>query len=262
MIVLTKAEQTAVKWLEKRGVRVAEPATLLTYRLSVRAGRRSPDAFGAVFALNAVLFAGLLGFGLLRLLPGVDGDDLPDGGYIFFVVAATLLTTWLHVRAGDRRAAAWLGDRRPHRPPPSGRDVLNGWYLTSLLVTFGGGAALAVTMAAGGSLWAVFWLGLLALGAVVDAVILTGILRRPVLAEDEDEGSLAVDVVTRLHDVHLLMPSAFAVPVLADLVFGDLPGAPWLIGYVVLAVATHVAGWFAQARRLPALPADGHYGEG
>ncbi|HET6706979.1 hypothetical protein [Amycolatopsis sp.] len=256
MIALTKDEQAAVKWLGKRGVRVTEPATLLTYRLSVRAGRRSPDAFGAVFVLNAVLFAGLFGFLLLRLLSGVEGDDLPDGGYVFFVVAATLLTTWLHVRAGDRRAAALLGGERPS---PSGTSVLNGWYLTSLLVTFGGGAALAVTMAAGGSLWAVFWLGLLALGAVVDAAILAGIRHRPVLAEDD--GSLAVDVVTRLQDVHFLMPSAFALPVLADVVFGELPGEPWLVGYVVLAVATHVTGWFAQQRRLPALPADAHYGE-
>jgi len=259
MIVLTKDEQAAVKWLEKRSVRVAEPATLLTYRLSVRAGRRSPDAFVEIVVLNVVFWASLLGYVFLRLLPGVEGDDLPDGGYTFFVVAATSLTMWLHIRAGDRRAAAWLGDRRLHRPPPSWRSVLNGWYLTSLLVTFGGGATLAVTMAAGGSLWAVFWLGLIVFGAVVDAAILTGILHRPVLAEDE--GSLAVDVVTRLQDVHLLMPSAFAVPVVADLVFVDLPGEPWLIGYVVLAVVTNVAGWFAQRRRLPALPADGHYGE-
>jgi len=259
MIVLTKDEQAAVKWLGKRGARVAEPTTLLTYRLSVRAGRRSADAFVAVFVLNVVLGAGLFGYLFLRLLPGVEGADLPDGGYIFFVVAATCLTIRLHIRAGDRRAADWLGDRRLHRPPPSARSVLNGWYLASLLVTFGGGAVLAVVMAAGGSLWAVFWLALLAFGAAVDAVILTGILRRPVLAEDE--GSLAVDAVTRLQDVHLLMPSAFAVPVLAGLPFGDLPGEPWLIGYVVLAVATHVAGWFAQQRRVPALPADGHYGE-
>lgn len=255
MIVLTKDEQAAVKWLGKRGVRVAEPTTLLTYRLSVRAGRRSADAFVAVFVLNVVLGAGLFGYLLLRLLPGVEGADLPNGGYIFFVVAATCLTILLHIRAGDRRAADWLGDRRLHRPLPSAHSVLNGWYLASLLVTFGGGAVLAVVMAAGGSLWAVFWLALLTFGAAVDAVILTGILHRPVLAEDE--GSLAVDAVTRLQDVHLLMPSAFALPVLADL--GQ--GGPWLIGYVVLAVATHVAGWFAQQRRFPALPADGHYGE-
>ncbi|MFB9689381.1 hypothetical protein [Amycolatopsis plumensis] len=259
MIGLTKDEQAAVKWLEKRGVRVAEPATLLTFRLSVRAGRRSPDAFSPVFVLTLVVCACAFGYVFLRLLPGVEGPDLPAGGYIFFTMAAVQLTLWLHIRAGDRRAAAWLGDRRLHRPRPSAADVLNGWYLTSLLVTFGGGAALAATMAAGGSLWAEFWLGLLAVGAAADAVVLTGILTRPVLAEDE--GSLAVDVVTRLEDVHLLMPSVFALPLIADLTYGDRQGDPWLAGYVALAVATHAAGLFTQRRRRPALPADGHYGE-
>jgi hypothetical protein len=259
VIALTKDEQAAVKWLEKRGVRVTEPATLLTYRLSVRAGRRSPDAFAAIFVLNLVVGVCAFGYVFLRLLPGVEGADLPVGGYIFFTVAAVQLTLWLHIRAGDRQAAAWLGDRRLHRSPPSGRSVLNGWYLTSLVVTFGGGATLAATTADDGSLWAVFWLGLLAFGAVVEAVVLTGILTRPVLAEDE--GSLAVDVVTRLEDVHLLMPSSYAIPLLGEVVYDDRPGEPWFIGYVVLAVATHVAGWFTQRRRRPALPADGHYGE-
>ncbi|MBE8517610.1 hypothetical protein ILP97_08850 [Amycolatopsis sp. H6(2020)] len=57
-------------------------------------------------------------------------------------------------------------------------------------------------------------LGVLALGAVVCAVIVTGVVRRPVLAEDEP--SAAVDAV---------------------------PGfAPWLIGYAVLALALQLAG--------------------
>ncbi|KDN17584.1 hypothetical protein [Amycolatopsis rifamycinica] len=133
MIALTKAE------------RATEPTTLLTDRLRVRSGRASPDAFVAVFALNAVLVIGLFGYLFLRLLPGVDRGDLPDGGYVFFVVASVLLTTWLHVRAGDRRAASRLGDRR-------------------------------------------------------------------------------------VEDAHLLMPSGFAIPALADVVFEDLPGEPWLIG--------------------------------
>jgi hypothetical protein len=44
-------------------------------------------------------------------------------------------------------------------------------------------------------------------------------------------------------------------------VFTELPGKPWLIGYVVLAVGTNVIAWVAQRRRIPALPADGYYGE-
>ncbi|WIX85534.1 hypothetical protein [Amycolatopsis sp. DG1A-15b] len=57
------------------------------------------------------------------------------------------------------------------------------------------------------------------------------------------------------------MPSAFAIPLLGEVVYEDRPGEPWFTGYVVLAVATHVAGWFTQRHRRPALPADGHYGE-
>jgi hypothetical protein len=260
MIVLSAEERAAVRWLGTRGVRVAEPATLLTARLSVRAGKRAPEAFTAVFLVNAVLFTGLLGYQFLRLLPGVDrGSDLPDGGLLSLVAASVLLTAWLHVRAGDRRAAVQLGDRGLDRPRPPWREVVNGWYLTTLLITFGGGAALGIALVATGSVWAVFWLGQLALGAVVDAVILTGVIRRPVLAKDE--GSLAVDVVTRLQDVHLAMPSLFAVPVAADLVFGDAPAWEWLTGYVVVAVATHVVAWFAQRRWVPALPVDAGYGE-
>lgn len=260
MIVLTAEERAAAKWLDRRGVRVAEPATLLTARLSVRGGKPAPEAFTAVFLLNVVLFTGVGGYQFLRLLPGVDHhSDLPDGGYWSLIAASVLLRAWLHIRAGDRRAAVQLGDRRLDRPRPPWRDVVNGWYLTTLLITFGGGAVLGIALAATGSVWALFWLGLLAFGAVVEAVILTGVLRRPVLADDE--GSLAVDAVTRLEDVQLAMPSLFAVPVVGDLVFQDAPAWPWLTGYVVLAVGTHVVAWFAQRRRVPSLPADGHYGE-
>jgi hypothetical protein len=259
MITLSVREKAAVKWLARRGVQVAEPTTLLASRLSVRRGKRSPDAFTEVFVVTALLCVAIAAYPFLMLLPSVDRPDLPEGGFVFFIAAMVLLTTWLHVRAGDRQAAAKLGDRRLDRPRPPWREVLGGWYPATLAVTFGGGAVLGIVLAATGSRWALFWLALLALGAIVAAVILTGVLRRPVLAEDD--GSLAVDVVTRFEDVRLVMPSLFAVPVVADLVFTELPGKPWLIGYVVLAVGTNVIAWVAQRRRIPALPADGYYGE-
>ncbi|MEV6646139.1 hypothetical protein [Amycolatopsis sp. NPDC051371] len=258
MSTLTAREKAAVKWLELRGVQVAEPMTLLTSRLSVRRGKRSPDAFTAAFFVYLLTFAGIFVYQFLLLILVDDHNDLPDGGLAFCIFGMVVLTTWLHVRAGDREAIARLGDRLD-RPRPPWREVLGGWYLTTLAVTFGGGAVLGIVLAAGGSLWAWLWLSLLALGAIVDAVILTSVLRRPVIAEDE--GSLAVDAVTRLEDVQLAMPSAFALPVVADLVFMDLPAKPWLIGYVVLAVATHVVARITQRRRIPALPADGYYGE-
>ncbi|WP_284749023.1 hypothetical protein [Amycolatopsis sp. RTGN1] len=260
MIVLSKDEQAAVKWLAGHGVRVTEPTTLLTTRLSVRRGRPAPEAFTAVFVLGAVTFTGMFGYQMLRLLPGVDrSSDLPAGGFWSLFAAWVSLRTWLHARAADRRAAARLGDRRLDRPRPPWREVVNGWYLATLLITFGGGGVLGIVLAASGSVWALIWLGVLALGAVVDAVILTSVLRRPVLAEDE--GSLAVDAVARLQDVQVVMPSFFAVLVVPDLAFGDAPAWPWLTGYVVLAVGAHVVAAFTQRRRTPALPADGYYGE-
>lgn len=261
MIVLSKDEQAAVKWLAGRGVRVAEPTTLLTTRLSVRRGRPAPEAFTAVFVLGAVAFTGMFGYPLLRLLPGVDrSSDLPVGGYWSLFAAWASLRTWLHARAADRRAAEQLGDRRLDRPRPPWRDVVTGWHLATLLITFGGGGVLGIVLAAAGSVWALFWLGTLVLGAVVDAVILTSVLRRPVLAEDE--GSLAVDFVARLQDVQVVLPSFFAVLVVVpDLAFGDAPAWPWLTGYVVLAVGAHVVAAITQRRRTPALPADGCYGE-
>ncbi|MEV4145445.1 hypothetical protein AB0J40_17365 [Amycolatopsis sp. NPDC049691] len=252
------AEQAAANWLKAHGVRVAEPAPPLTARLSPRCGKSVPEAVGPVAAVLTVLGAGILGYQFLRLLPGVERADLPSGGYMSLMAAMVSMTAWLHRRAGDRRAAAQLGVRRLDRPRPPWREVLGGWYVTSLAITFGGGAVLGIALAATGSLWGVFWLALLAVGAVVDAVILTGVIRRPVLAQDES--SLAVDVVTRLEDVQLALPSLFAVPVVVDVVLEHPPGKPWLVGYVVLAVATHVVAWFAQRRRTPALPVDGSYG--
>ncbi len=259
MIVLTAEERAAAKWLKRHGVSVAEPATLLTARLSPRGGKGVPEAFVPVVVVTVVVCLGVFGYQFLRLLPGVERADLPFGGYTSLLVALVSMVAWLHRRAGDRRAAVQLGTRRLDRPAPPWREVVGGWYVTSLAITFGGGAVLGIALAATGSLWAVFWLALLALGGVAEGTILTWVLRRPVLAEDE--GSLAVDVVTRLEDVHLALPSFFALPVVVDLVFENPPGRPWLTGYAAMAVATHVVAWFAQRRRVPALPAEGYYGE-
>lgn len=249
MSVLTAEERAAAKWLRKHGVEVAEPTTLLTIRLSVRCGKSSPTAFIAVFVLSMVLF------GYLFLLSGADRGDPPLAVYVCYGGGAALLTTWFRIRAGDRRLYARSADR----PRPPWREVVNDWYTASLLITFGGGAALGIVLGSSGWSWAGDWLGVLTIGAVADAVILAGVVRRPVIAEDE--GSLAVDTVTRLEDVNLTAPSLFAAPIVVDLVLEHPPGGPWPIVYVALAVLTHAAGWFTQRRRVPALPADGHYGE-
>ncbi|WIX85535.1 hypothetical protein [Amycolatopsis sp. DG1A-15b] len=103
------------------------------------------------------------------------------------------------------------------------------------------------------------WLGLLALGAVVFAVITTGVVRRPVIAEDEP--SAAVDAVLRREDLYIAFPSCCSVPVLVDLIttHRQPPGfAPWLIGYAVLAIALQIVGGVFDLRRRPVLRGGGY----
>ncbi|WP_410669470.1 hypothetical protein [Amycolatopsis sp. cmx-4-68] len=257
----TEAERkTAATWLAKRGISVTEPTELLALRLGVRRGARPPGYWTGIGWLVTVTAVSSFGLAFLPLLPGVAMSDVPEGRLTVVMFAVVLLANRLPIRWADRRAAAWLGDRRLDRPRPSWRAVLNGWYLASLVVTFGGGAALGVAMAVSGSVWAVLWLGLLAAAAAVVGVVLAGVLRRPVLAEDE--GSLAVDAATRSGDVLLVLPSMFALPVVADLATTNRQPhefTPWLIGYVVLAVGTQVIGVVVHRRRRPALPVDGDY---
>jgi hypothetical protein len=253
----TEAEVKAAKvWLAKRGVVVAEPTTLLALRLGARRAARPPGYWAwCVLVIVLVIFAGtVLQFLSLWL-------HLPTGGAFFAGYAGVVVLVWLPVRWADRRAATWLGDRRLIVPRPSWRESLDGWYLASVGITFGGGALLAVAMCVTTSkwVWAVGWLGLLALGAVVLAVILTGMVRRPVIAEDDT--SLMIDAVVRAEDPFITMPALFALPVLFDpLTSGRQPHefTPWLIGYVVLAFATLLVSRYTQYRRRM-LPA-GNYG--
>jgi hypothetical protein len=91
--------------------------------------------------------------------------------------------------AGTMSVGAWLGMRRrerdfgglpvhhvrgPHRP--SWLRLVGAWHLASLLITFGGGAALAVTMyfTTPARTYALSWLGALAWAAACCLVILVG----------------------------------------------------------------------------------------
>ncbi|MFG1638663.1 hypothetical protein ACGFMK_00085 [Amycolatopsis sp. NPDC049252] len=251
----TEAEvRAARKWLAKRGVRVAEPTTLLALRLGARGGARQPGywAWRVVMLVVVGLAAIVTQFLALWL-------HTPLGGAYFVGFAAVVLLIRSSVRRADRRAAAWLGDRRLDVPRPSWRESLGGWYLASLVITFGGGALLAVVMCVTTSwVWAVGWLVLLALGAVVVAVVLAEVVRRPVIAEDET--SLVIDGVVRTEDPFLAMPALFALPVLFDVLTGRQPHeyTPWLVGYVVLAYATLLVSRYTRYRRRK-LPA-GDYG--
>ncbi|MEV6622355.1 hypothetical protein AB0M83_35915 [Amycolatopsis sp. NPDC051106] len=253
--------RAARKWLAKRGVDVAEPTPLLALRLGVRRGARSPDYWARYVVMVVVLIVGAVVLQLLPLLLGVARADRFQGSWIFLIYAGLVLFIWLPVRSADRRAATWLGDRRLDVSRPSWREPVNGWYLTSVLITFGGGAVLAVVMGVVTFrwVWALTWLALLASGAVVVAVVLNGVFRRPVIAEDDS--SLRIDAVVRAEDPLIAMPGLFALPVLVDPLLSEWRApefTPWLIGYVVLAFATLLVGRYTQYRRRTLPP--GHYG--
>ncbi|MFG1638664.1 hypothetical protein ACGFMK_00090 [Amycolatopsis sp. NPDC049252] len=258
----TEAEvRAARKWLAKRGVEVEEPTTLLALRLGARAGARPPGSGPWVALLVVVAVAGNFALGFLPHALGLRYSDLPEGRSFFALYAVFVVGAWLAVRLADRRAVAHLAGRGIDRPRPSWRASLSGWNLASMVLTFGGGAVLAVVMAVTTSKphWALSWLGLLALGAVVVAAILTGVLRRPVIAEDE--ASLAVDSLLRGEDQYRALPALFAYPAIFDpLVSGGQPRefTPWLVGYFALAAATEAVGLYVQYRRRK-LPA-GDYG--
>jgi hypothetical protein len=251
---VTDAERAAAgRWLVKHGVDVPTLTDLLTLRLGFRGGARPPGSWRWAAAAILVMMAANVGYLCLEFLPGVRGEELTESAYLFFLMIVFGLSSWVPVRVRDRQARALLGTRAIERPPGAG---MGGWDIAALLVTFGGGAALAVTIFVTTPFrtYAWSWFGLLALGGVVTAVILTGILRRPVIAEDET--SLAVDAAVRIEDLLIAMPAVYAVPVLFDPMTDNAqpPGyTPWLIGYAALAVATQAVAVFVNRRRSRAI---------
>jgi hypothetical protein len=257
-----EAVQAAV-WLGRHGVRVSSPTLLLATRLGLRGGARPRVLLVRLAVLVPVAIVCAAGYQCLQYLPGVRGVEMTESKVLYFIFFGFQGATWLAFRRRDRQAAAALGTRALDRPRPPWREPVDGWYFAAATVTFVGGAALGVTMflATPYRTYAWSWLGVLALSAVVFAVIVSGVLRRPVIAEDEP--SLAVDAVLRAEDLNVAGPSLYAFPVLLDLVTTNRqpPGfASWLAGYVGLVIALQAVGAFVHRRRRPALP-DGHYGE-
>ncbi|MEV6646140.1 hypothetical protein [Amycolatopsis sp. NPDC051371] len=255
--------EMAALWLGKHGVQVGIPTRLLATRLSVR---RSAWPRGLRLRQAGIVLAAVacgVGYQCLQYLPGVRGVEMTESKILYFISFGFQGALWFALRRRDREAVAVLGTRALDRPRPPWRELVNGWYLAAAMVTFAGGAALGATMffATEYRTYAWSWLGVLGLAAALFAMVVTGVVRRPVIAEDE--ASLAVDAVLRKEDLNVVAPSMYAFPVLLDLVttHRQPPGfTSWLLGYVLLAVGIQVIGALVHQRRRPALP-DGHYGE-
>ncbi|WIX85536.1 hypothetical protein [Amycolatopsis sp. DG1A-15b] len=248
----TDAERAAAgRWLVKHGVDVPTMTDLLALRLGFRAGARPPGAWRWIGVAVLGYAAVTIGFASLVFLPGVRGGELTGSSYVFFVIIAQHLGYWLPARVRDRQALARFGTL--DGPP---RTEVPGWFLAVPLITFGGGAALAVTIFATTPFrtFAGSWLLLLLLGAAVTAAMVTDVFRRPVIAEDAT--SRAVDTALRLQDLLMAMPGIYAVPMLFDPLVGHAQPPewrPWLVGYAVLAVAMQVVVGVIQWRRLRAV---------
>ncbi len=256
--VTPQEADAARKWLSKRGAPVSSPRPFLAVRLGMRHRQRVWFRYYLVFVLLAV--AGITGYWMLQKLPNVRGKDMPEGIPIYFICCAHQLAVWRTWLRVDRKLAARgaLVDANPLRQP--WWKVLGGWYLAALAVTFLGGAALGTTMflTTPAKTYAWSWLGVLAIGALSTAVVLTSTLRAPVIADDE--ATRAVDELVRAENADVAFPAMFAVPVFLDLVWGNRQphSFTWLlVGYAVLSAGLQVIAAVRHERRV--LP-PGDYG--
>ncbi|MEU4540073.1 hypothetical protein AB0G15_35055 [Streptosporangium sp. NPDC023825] len=228
-------------WLAQHGLADARPTPLLARRLAVR--RR---AHLAAHVIPAVL---IIASGLAAV--SAFGDVPPRNSLSRLALAAmvaglllaqSLLDRW--VRRVDQRAGATLSRRVAHPIQPGWRVVLGRAYAIFAVAMFAGamalaGSALAVPDPTVRQLAVVLLIGLLG-GTAILIMQLRHLLRRPVVAEDEE--SLTVDVIMRVEDAReLSMPSVYlSLPLV--LLFGSAPvwwGAA-AIAYLILCMAANI----------------------
>ncbi|GLX05084.1 hypothetical protein [Microbispora sp. NBRC 16548] len=232
----------AGEWLARHGLSGARPTPLLASRLAVRGrARLAAHLILAVLIIASALAAtsAFGGFQSHRPLPLLALTALAAG----LLLAQSLLDWW--VRRVDQRAGATLSRRAAHPIQPSWRAVLGLPYAVFAVATFAGamalaGSALAVPDPTVRQLAVVLLIGLLGVTAIT-AVQLRHLLRRPVVAEDEE--SLTADVIMRVEDARdLTTPSVqWSLPMV--LLFGTAPGwwSAAAVAYLILGLVACVA---------------------
>ncbi|KAB8187201.1 hypothetical protein [Microbispora catharanthi] len=238
----------AGEWLSRHGLSGARPTPLLASRLAVRGrARLAAHLILAVLIIASALAAtsAFGGFQSHRPLPLLALTALVAG----LLLAQSLLDWW--VRRVDQRAGASLSRRAAHPIQPGWRAVLGLPYAVFAVATFAGamvlaGSALAVPDPTVRQLAVVLLIGLLGVTAI-SAMQLRHLLRRPVVAEDEE--SLIADVIMRVEDARdLTTPSVqWSLPMV--LLFGTAPG--WLSAAAVANVILGVVACVALRVRTP-----------
>ncbi|TDD08677.1 hypothetical protein E1292_11090 [Nonomuraea deserti] len=230
----------AGEWLVQHDLADARPTPLLASRLAVRRRARLAAQIILTVLILASALAATSAFGgfqphrpLLALTALVAG----------LLLAQSLLDWW--VRRVDQRAGATLSRRAAHLIQPGWRAVLGRPYAVFAAATFTGamalaGSALAVPDPTVRQLAIVLLIGVLGVTAII-AMQLRHLLRRPVMAEDEE--SLTADVIMRVEDAReLTMPSVqWSLPMV--LLFGTAPGwwSAAAVAYLILGLAACVA---------------------
>ncbi|NUT45672.1 MAG: hypothetical protein HOV86_37350 [Thermoactinospora sp.] len=232
--------RSAGDWLTRHHLTGTAVTPVLASRLAVRRrARLFAHIMLAVLILGSSLVAALSGFQPQRPVPLLALTALVAG----LLAGQTLLDWW--VRRVDQRAGATLSRRAAHSIQPGWQDVLGRPYAVFALATFAGammltGSALAVPDSTVRQLAVVLLIGLLG-GTAVIVMQLRHLLRRPVVAEDEE--SLTADVIMRIEDAReLTMPSVqWSLPMV--LLFGTAPGwwSAAAVAYVLLGLAAFVA---------------------
>lgn len=245
--------QSARAWLGRHGIWVSMPTRLLALRIGARYRPERMELAGLVF--GGVFLASAFGFMLVAaLLKG----KLTASGPIYTACIASACTAWFTARRRERAIFHRLGAA----PAASSRRPLafaGPWFLGTAAVTFLGGAGLCVAMLATSAPYALSWLSLLLISAVAFGTIVTGVLRAPVIAEDE--ASRAVDDAWRRQDLYIAAPVLFAPPVLVDLFEDRLPRgftAP-VIAYAAVVCVLQVIDVWQNRRAYLAFP-PGNYG--